>query len=62
MYYGWRYQLDYFGHQNNYRVIAVDLRGTNDSSKPEPTESYRVENFVSDLKELIIKLGNIKMF
>ncbi|KAI6182448.1 AB hydrolase-1 domain-containing protein [Aphelenchoides bicaudatus] len=59
-FYGWRNQLDYFGSQNNYRVIAIDLRGYNDSSKPDLVDSYKIEHFVSDLKEVILKLGKGK--
>jgi hypothetical protein len=29
-YYGWRHQLEFFGQQD-YRVVAIDLRGYNDS-------------------------------
>jgi len=58
-YYGWRYQLDHFGQQN-YRVVAIDMRGYNDSSKPESVENYKVQHFVNDLREVINRLGNGK--
>lgn len=38
------------------------MRGYNDSSKPEAIESYKVQCFVNDLKEVINKLGNGKAY
>jgi len=58
-YYTWRYQLNFFGKQN-YRVIAIDLRGYNESSKPETVDSYKIQNFIGDLREVIQKLGKEK--
>lgn len=42
-----------------FRVVAIDLRGYNDSSKPELIESYKIQRFVDDIKEIINKLGSL---
>lgn len=49
----WKDQIDYF--RDRYRVIACDLRGHGQSSKPR--ERYSIEGFASDVASLLRKLG-----
>jgi pimeloyl-ACP methyl ester carboxylesterase len=49
----WKDQIDYF--RARYRVIACDLRGHGQSSKPR--ERYSIEGFASDVASLLRKLG-----
>ena len=51
----WRYQLNYF--KKNYRVVALDNRGYNDSEKPPGIENYHIQNLVDDVKALVEGLG-----
>ena len=51
----WRHQLKYF--KKNYRVIALDNRGYNDSEKPEGIENYSIKLLVDDIKTLVEGLG-----
>ncbi|ESP05421.1 hypothetical protein LOTGIDRAFT_181264 [Lottia gigantea] len=53
--YSWRYQLREFAR--DYRVVAVDQRGYNDSDKPPGVSNYQVKHMVEDLKQLISALG-----
>lgn len=39
------------------RVVALDLRGFNESDKPSEVHNYRIENLVTDLKAFIEYLG-----
>lgn len=41
-----------------HRVVALDLRGQNQSDKPNGTENYKLETIISDLKAFIECLGN----
>jgi pimeloyl-ACP methyl ester carboxylesterase len=56
-FYGWRYQLEYFGKLNEYRCIAIDCRGYNDSDKPEGVDFYKIHPLVNDLREVILHFG-----
>lgn len=56
--FSWRYQLKEFS--KDYWVIAVDMRGYGDSDKPKGLKSYRIENMVQDIKELVHELGREK--
>src|SRR5215471_18355050 len=49
----WKDQIDCF--RGRYRVIACDLRGHGQSSKPR--ERYSIEGFASDVASLLRKLG-----
>ena len=40
--YSWRHQMDYFV-QKGYYCVSIDLRGFNDSDKPEGMCSYGVD-------------------
>lgn len=47
----WRHQLQYFS--KNYRVIAPDLPGYNQSSKPHEIEFYQVTNLIDVMSRFI---------
>uniref|UniRef100_A0A914UI71 AB hydrolase-1 domain-containing protein n=1 Tax=Plectus sambesii TaxID=2011161 RepID=A0A914UI71_9BILA len=53
--YSWRYQIRHF--QSKYRVVAVDLRGYNESDKPSGIANYSAARIGQDLQELVIALG-----
>jgi len=53
--YSWRHQIREFA--NEYKVVAVDLRGYNDSDKPEDPSTYVIDEFVKDVKGIIHGLG-----
>lgn len=42
---------------DHFRVIAIDQRGYNQSDKPRGKHNYKIENMISDLKELVHQLG-----
>uniref|UniRef100_A0A9J2PR85 AB hydrolase-1 domain-containing protein n=3 Tax=Ascaris TaxID=6251 RepID=A0A9J2PR85_ASCLU len=56
--YSWRYQIRYF--QKNHHVVAVDMRGYNESDKPEGIENYHMSVIAKDIKELISALNHEK--
>jgi pimeloyl-ACP methyl ester carboxylesterase len=49
--FSWRYQIPKWSEQ--YRVVAIDLRGYNLSSKPEGVWQYSVEKTVNDLNAVL---------
>ena len=53
--YSWRHQIVEFA--TDYRVVAVDLRGYNDSDKPSDLEAYKTAELVQDVKGIIKGLG-----
>lgn len=53
--YSWRHQIPEFGR--DHKVVAVDLRGYNDSDKPKAKEAYKMSEFVADVKGVIEGLG-----
>ncbi|CAG5133394.1 unnamed protein product [Candidula unifasciata] len=53
--YSWRHQIREF--QKDYRVVAIDMRGYGESSKPSGIENYTVTKLVSDLQQIIPALG-----
>jgi pimeloyl-ACP methyl ester carboxylesterase len=53
--YSWRHQIPEFA--SDYKVVAVDLRGYNDSDKPEAKSAYVMAEFVQDVKGIIQGLG-----
>jgi pimeloyl-ACP methyl ester carboxylesterase len=53
--YSWRNQIPEFAR--NYKVVALDLRGYNDSDKPEPQTAYIMTEFIQDVKGVIEGLG-----
>lgn len=50
--YSWRNQIPALARAG-FRVIAPDLRGYNESSKPAEVDAYRVSRLVQDIVELI---------
>jgi len=53
--YSWRHQIEEFA--SDYHVVAVDLRGYNDSDKPESQSAYQMSEFIEDVKGVITGLG-----
>ncbi|MDJ0577286.1 MAG: alpha/beta hydrolase [Xenococcaceae cyanobacterium MO_234.B1] len=53
--YSWRYQIPEFA--TDYKVVALDLRGYNDSEKPEGREAYAITELVKDIEGVIKGLG-----
>lgn len=53
--YSWRYQIPEFAQ--DYHVIAPDLRGYNESDKPQAVSAYTINELVEDVKGLITGLG-----
>ena len=53
--YSWRYQIPEFAE--NYQVVAVDLRGYNDSDKPQDKSAYVMDEFIQDIEGVIKGLG-----
>ena len=56
--YSWRYQIPEFAP--NYQVVAPDLRGYNDSEKPQEMSAYAMTELVKDVKGIIEGFGNQK--
>lgn len=53
--FSWRYQLREF--KSEFRVVAIDMRGYGESDLPLPSESYRFEYLVTDVKDIVEYLG-----
>jgi pimeloyl-ACP methyl ester carboxylesterase len=53
--YSWRHQIPEFA--KDYKVVAPDLRGYNDSDKPKNTVSYRMNELIEDVRGIIQGLG-----
>jgi epoxide hydrolase 4 len=53
--YSWRHQIQEFSQ--DYKVVAVDLRGYNESDKPTDPSAYRMSEFIQDIQGLITGLG-----
>ncbi len=53
--YSWRHQITEFAQ--DYHTVAVDLRGYNDSDKPEKLEAYEMSELIEDVKGIISGLG-----
>ena len=56
--YSWRHQIPALVAAG-FRVIAPDLRGYNESSKPPSVESYRIAEVVRDVAGLIAQSGDV---
>jgi pimeloyl-ACP methyl ester carboxylesterase len=54
--YSWRQQIPAFA--DRFKVVAPDLRGYNESDKPEDVSAYRMTELVNDVKGIIETLGN----
>jgi epoxide hydrolase 4 len=53
--YMWKEQLEEFSQ--DHRVVALDMRGYNLSSKPEGVDAYRIELLVEDVRAFVAHLG-----
>jgi pimeloyl-ACP methyl ester carboxylesterase len=58
--YEWKNQLAEF--EQDFQVVAPDMRGYNLSSKPAEVEQYQVQYLVEDLRALAEHLGHKKFF
>lgn len=54
--YSWRHQLAEFAR--DYTVVALDLRGYNESDKPPAVADYQLETLVQDVAGAITALGS----
>ncbi|MDZ8071102.1 MAG: alpha/beta hydrolase [Nostoc sp. DedQUE08] len=53
--YSWRHQIPEFAQ--NFKVVALDLRGYNDSDKPNEQSAYVMDDFIKDVEGVIKGLG-----
>ncbi|MEO1392730.1 MAG: alpha/beta hydrolase [Cyanobacteria bacterium J06634_5] len=53
--YSWRHQIPEFA--KDYNVVALDLRGYNDSDKPKETAAYALPELIKDVEGAILALG-----
>ena len=53
--YSWRHQIPAFAP--DYQVVALDLRGYNDSDKPKAQSAYVMDEFIKDIEGVITGLG-----
>lgn len=53
--YSWRHQIPEFA--KDFKVVALDLRGYNDSDKPKNQSAYVMDEFVRDVEGVIRGLG-----
>jgi epoxide hydrolase 4 len=53
--YSWRHQIPEFAR--DFKVVAPDLRGYNESEKPADKAAYVMAEFIQDIKGLIEALG-----
>jgi len=53
--FGWRKQLPVFA--KTHWVVAIDMRGYNDSSKPAWQSSYTIETLAKDIHDFVHALG-----
>jgi epoxide hydrolase 4 len=53
--YSWRHQIPEFA--KDYKVVALDLRGYNDSDKPKSQSAYTMSEFIKDIEGVIKGLG-----
>ena len=53
--YSWRHQIPEFAQ--DFKVVALDLRGYNDSDKPTEQSAYVMHEFIQDVEGVIKRLG-----
>ncbi len=53
--YSWRHQIPEFA--KDFKVVALDLRGYNDSDKPKAQSAYVMDEFIKDVEGVIKGLG-----
>ncbi|PZO16156.1 MAG: epoxide hydrolase [Leptolyngbya foveolarum] len=51
----WRHQLSEFG--KDYKAVAIDLRGYNESDKPKEKSAYALSELIADVRWTIRALG-----
>jgi len=56
--YSWKHQILHF--KEKYRVVAMDMRGYNESGKPSGVQNYFIQTLVDDIKGLVEELGEKK--
>ncbi|MBW4675745.1 MAG: alpha/beta hydrolase [Desmonostoc geniculatum HA4340-LM1] len=56
--YSWRHQIPKFAQ--DFKVVAIDLRGYNDSDKPAEQSAYVMDEFIKDVEGVIKGLGDEK--
>jgi len=56
--YSWRHQIPVLAQY--FRIVALDLRGYNDSDKPPGVASYRIDTLAADVMGLIRAFGEEK--
>eukprot|EP00878_Enallax_costatus_P025057 GHUV01026778.1.p1 GENE.GHUV01026778.1~~GHUV01026778.1.p1 ORF type:complete len:334 (+),score=82.34 GHUV01026778.1:1021-2022(+) len=54
--YSWRHQMVAF--QDDYDVVAIDMRGYSTSDKPKGVENYKLHHLASDIKAAVYALGH----
>uniref|UniRef100_A0A7E4V5V2 AB hydrolase-1 domain-containing protein n=1 Tax=Panagrellus redivivus TaxID=6233 RepID=A0A7E4V5V2_PANRE len=54
--YSWRHQLKYFA--KSYHVVAIDMRGYGQTSKPDGIENYDIKNLIKDVVEVMLATGH----
>jgi pimeloyl-ACP methyl ester carboxylesterase len=57
--YSWRHQIDPLARRG-FRVVVPDLRGYNDSDKPEGVDAYHLGTIVEDVAGLIRAFGETR--
>ena len=55
LWYSWRHQIPEFA--KDYKVVALDLRGYNDSDKPSEQSAYVMSELIKDVEGVIQGLG-----
>jgi epoxide hydrolase 4 len=58
--YSWRHQIPEFAQ--DYHVVALDMRGYNDSDKPHDPSSYTLDELILDIEGVIQGLGYDRCF
>lgn len=53
--YSWRHQIPEFAQ--DHKVVALDLRGYNESDKPKAVAAYRMDELIKDVEGVIRGLG-----
>ena len=53
--YSWRHQIEAFS--KSYKVVAIDMRGYNNSDKPKDKSAYALSELVKDVEGVIRGLG-----
>uniref|UniRef100_A0A336LSA0 CSON002822 protein n=1 Tax=Culicoides sonorensis TaxID=179676 RepID=A0A336LSA0_CULSO len=57
--YSWRHQIREFCQE--YWCVAIDMRGYNESDKPQGVDNYTIDILTSDIREVVRSLGKEKV-